>query len=88
MRLTNWLQATNVVVTLVATWSFGMAPVNFKVLGNVAVIVVGIMIASFGEIKFDMFGFLGASIHEVWVGLWTNSVQSRLAASSSRRCVS
>ncbi|PKY03735.1 TPT-domain-containing protein [Aspergillus campestris IBT 28561] len=52
------LKATNVVVTLVATWSFGMAPVNFKVLGNVALIVVGIMIASFGEIKFDMFGFL------------------------------
>lgn len=76
------------VVTLVATWSFGMAPVNFKVLGNVALIVVGIMIASFGEIKFDMFGFLGTS-YSFGVGRFTtNFVQSRLAASSSRRCVS
>lgn len=52
------LKATNAVVTLFATWAFGIAPANFKTLGNVAIIVVGVVIASFGEIKFDMLGFL------------------------------
>jgi drug/metabolite transporter (DMT)-like permease len=45
-------------VTLFATWAFGIAPANFKTLGNVAIIVLGVVIASFGEIKFDMLGFL------------------------------
>lgn len=36
----------------------GMAPVNYKVLMNVSVIVLGIVIASFGEIKFVLVGFL------------------------------
>lgn len=43
---------------LLATWGMGMAPVNLKVLTNVAVIVVGVIIASFGEIKFVFIGFL------------------------------
>lgn len=29
-----------------------------KVLGNVGIIVLGVVIASFGEIKFDLIGFL------------------------------
>ncbi|OJJ83255.1 uncharacterized protein ASPGLDRAFT_152043 [Aspergillus glaucus CBS 516.65] len=52
------LKATNAVATLVATWAFGIAPANLRTLGNVFAIVVGVAIASFGEIKFDMFGFL------------------------------
>lgn len=36
----------------------GMAPVNLKVLMNVSVIVLGVVIASFGEIKFVLVGFL------------------------------
>lgn len=43
---------------LLATWAMGMAPVNLKVLFNVAVIVIGVVIASFGEIKFVFIGFL------------------------------
>jgi hypothetical protein len=35
-----------------------MAPVNLKVLLNVSAIVVGVIIASFGEIKFVLIGFL------------------------------
>jgi len=35
-----------------------MAPVNLKVLLNVSVIVIGVIIASFGEIKFVFIGFL------------------------------
>lgn len=36
----------------------GMAPVNLRVLMNVAVIVIGVVIASIGEIKFVLIGFL------------------------------
>lgn len=56
--LTVRKQATNAVVTLFATWAFGIAPPNMKVLGNVGIIVLGVVIASFGEIKFDLVGFL------------------------------
>ncbi|KAH7165203.1 triose-phosphate transporter family-domain-containing protein [Dactylonectria macrodidyma] len=52
------LKATNAVATLLATWAFRIAPPNVKVLGNVSVIVMGIIIASFGEIKFDLTGFI------------------------------
>lgn len=52
------LKATNVVVTLFATWAFGIAPLNVKTLSNVGIIVFGVIIASFGEIKFDLIGFL------------------------------
>lgn len=43
---------------LLATWAFGIAPPNMKVLGNVAIIVLGVVIASFGEIKFEFWGFV------------------------------
>ncbi|KAJ3499094.1 hypothetical protein NLG97_g622 [Lecanicillium saksenae] len=52
------LKASNAVVTLLATWAFKIAPPNIKVLGNVSVIVLGVVIASFGEIKFHSLGFL------------------------------
>lgn len=52
------LKATTPVAVLFATWGLGMAPVNLKVLLNVSVIVIGVIIASFGEIKFVFIGFL------------------------------
>ncbi|KAI9930816.1 solute carrier 35 member [Aspergillus wentii] len=52
------LKATTAVATLLSTWMFGIAQVNLKTLANVILIVIGVMIASFGEIKFDMVGFL------------------------------
>ena len=54
----NIAQATNAVATLLATWAFGMAAPNLKVLANVSVIVVGVAIASFGELKFNLIGFI------------------------------
>lgn len=36
----------------------GMAPVNLRTLTNVSIIVLGVIIASFGEIKFVLVGFL------------------------------
>lgn len=52
------LKATNAVATLLATWALGLAPPDLSTLGKVSVIVFGVMIASFGEIKFQLFGFL------------------------------
>lgn len=46
------------VAVLIASWILGVAPVSFKTLGNVSLIVVGVVIASIGEIKFDLTGFL------------------------------
>ena len=56
---TDSIQATNSVATLLATWIFGLAPPNMKTLANVSTIVIGVAIASYGEIKFDLTGFLG-----------------------------
>lgn len=46
------------VVTLVTSWILRVAEPSLKTLGNVSLIVVGVMIASVGEIKFVMIGFL------------------------------
>ena len=52
------IQATNAVVTLLATWAFGITPPSLRKFANVSLIVVGVAIASFGEIKFDLTGFI------------------------------
>lgn len=52
------LKATTPVAVLLATWSLGVAPPNLKTLGNVSFIVIGVVIASFGEIQFNLTGFL------------------------------
>ncbi|KAF2835711.1 TPT-domain-containing protein [Patellaria atrata CBS 101060] len=52
------LKATTPVAVLLATWGLGVAPPNYKTLGNVSIIVFGVVIASFGEIKFVFIGFM------------------------------
>jgi len=52
------LKATTPVAVLIASWIFGVAPVNLKTLGNVSFIVIGVMIASYGELQFVLIGFL------------------------------
>ena len=63
----NKHQATNAVATLLATWIFGLAPPSMKTLANVSAIVVGVAIASYGEIKFDLTGFFGMLANAVKV---------------------
>lgn len=41
-----------------AGWVLGIDPVDFKKLGNVSFIVIGVVLASFGEINFVMIGFI------------------------------
>ncbi|KAL1642269.1 hypothetical protein SLS58_005609 [Diplodia intermedia] len=52
------LKATNAVITLLVTWALGQAQPNITKLYQVVFIVIGVFIASVGEIKFDMLGFL------------------------------
>ncbi len=52
------LKATTPVAVLLASWSLGVSQPNFKVLFNVSFIVIGIIIASFGEIRFVLAGFI------------------------------
>lgn len=58
MRKSDMQQATTPVAVLLATWGLGLAPANFKTLGNVSFIVIGVVIASLGEIQFNLTGFL------------------------------
>ena len=43
---------------MLASWSLGVSQPNLKVLFNVSFIVIGVIIASFGEIKFVLIGFI------------------------------
>ncbi|KAH8820014.1 triose-phosphate transporter family-domain-containing protein [Xylogone sp. PMI_703] len=52
------LKATMPVAVLLVSWALGTAQPNFKVLFNVSFIVIGVIIASFGEIDFVLIGFL------------------------------
>ena len=52
------LKATTPVAVLLATWSMGLAQADIKVFFNVSIIVLGVVIASFGEIQFVLIGFL------------------------------
>ncbi|KAF2403328.1 TPT-domain-containing protein [Trichodelitschia bisporula] len=52
------LKATNPVVVLTFTWTFGIAPFSKPTLLKVLVIVLGVVIASYGEIHFNLTGFL------------------------------
>ncbi|KAK6441714.1 hypothetical protein LTR95_002047 [Oleoguttula sp. CCFEE 5521] len=52
------LKATTPVAVLIVSWIRGVSPASMKTLGNVALIVIGVIIASFGEIKFVFIGFM------------------------------
>ncbi|OBT85336.1 hypothetical protein VE02_05982 [Pseudogymnoascus sp. 03VT05] len=52
------LKATTPVAVLITGWFFGVQKPNMRVLFNVSFIVIGVVLASFGEIKFVMLGFL------------------------------
>ena len=43
---------------LLCSWVFGLGKPNLKVLFNVSFIVIGVMIASYGEIDFVFIGFM------------------------------
>ena len=52
------LKATMPVVTLLTSWVLRVSEPSLTTLGNVSLIVLGVIIASYGEIKFVLTGFL------------------------------
>lgn len=52
------LKATTPVFVLFASWSLGLDSPNMKVLANVSFIVLGVVFASWGEIAFNLTGFI------------------------------
>ena len=67
------------VVTLITTWTLGVAPPNMKQLFNVSFIVIGVIIASFGEIRFVLVGFLWQAGGIVFEAIRLVMVQSLLS---------
>jgi len=51
-------QATTPVAVLLSSWVLGVSQPNLKVFLNVSAIVVGVVIASFGEVKFVWIGVI------------------------------
>lgn len=43
---------------LLTTWAFGVAPVNYRELANVSVIVAGVIVACFGQMEIVWLGVL------------------------------
>lgn len=52
------LKAVTPVAVLIASWILAVEEPNLKKLGNVSAIVIGVVVASYGEIEFRMIGFL------------------------------
>ncbi|KAK7755919.1 hypothetical protein SLS62_002206 [Diatrype stigma] len=74
------LKATTPVAVLLSSWVMGIAAPNMKVLMNVSAIVVGVMIASFGEIKFVWIGFLYQIGGVMFEAIRLNLVQALLSS--------
>ncbi|KAF2857948.1 TPT-domain-containing protein [Piedraia hortae CBS 480.64] len=52
------LKATMPIAVLITSWLLGVSEPSLKTLGNVSLIVLGVIIASIGEIKFVLIGVL------------------------------
>jgi hypothetical protein len=63
------------------TWGLGMTPPNLQTLGNVTAIVVGVIIASIGEIKFVFIGFVCAMLGVVFEATRLAMVERLLSSS-------
>jgi len=65
---------------LLTGWVMGTSPPNMKTLANVSFIVIGVVIASFGEIKFVLTGFLFQIAGIAFEAVRLNMVQSLLSS--------
>ncbi|KAK6066231.1 triose-phosphate transporter [Seiridium cupressi] len=74
------LKATTPVAVLLSSWTMGIAAPNMKVLMNVSAIVVGVIVASFGEIKFVWIGFLYQIGGIIFEAIRLNLVQALLSS--------
>ncbi|TPX07875.1 uncharacterized protein E0L32_010450 [Thyridium curvatum] len=74
------LKATTPVAVLISSWCLGLSQPSLKVFLNVSAIVVGVILASIGEIKFVMIGFLFQMAGIVFEALRLTMVQRLLSS--------
>ncbi|KAK4143010.1 triose-phosphate transporter family-domain-containing protein [Dichotomopilus funicola] len=74
------LKATTPVAVLLSSWALGVSQPNLKVFLNVSAIVVGVVIASFGEIKFVWIGFIYQIAGIIFEALRLTMVQRLLSS--------
>ncbi|CAJ2511508.1 Uu.00g071330.m01.CDS01 [Anthostomella pinea] len=74
------IKATTPVAVLLSSWAMGLAPPNMRQLLNVSAIVVGVVVASFGEIKFVWIGFLYQLGGLLFEAIRLNLVQALLSS--------
>jgi hypothetical protein len=74
------LKATTPVAVLLSSWALGVSQPNLKVFLNVSTIVVGVVIASIGEIKFVWIGFIYQMAGIVFEALRLTMVQRLLSS--------
>jgi hypothetical protein len=75
------LKATTPVAVLVSSWSLGVSQPSLKVFLNVSVIVIGVIIASIGEIKFVWIGVIYQAAGIIFEALRLTMVQRLLSSS-------
>ncbi|KKA29836.1 hypothetical protein TD95_000464 [Thielaviopsis punctulata] len=73
------LKATTPVVVLLSSWAMGNTQPKMSVLLNVSVIVVGVIIASFGEIQFVFVGFVYQILGIIFEALRLTMVEKLLS---------
>lgn len=74
------LKATTPVAVLLSSWALGVSQPNLKVFLNVSTIVVGVVIASIGEIKFVWIGFIYQIAGIIFEALRLTMVQRLLSS--------
>lgn len=74
------LKAASPVAVLFTSWAFGVAEPNLAKFLNILVIVVGVAIASFGEINFSMIGFIYQILGIVFEAIRLIMIQVMLTA--------
>lgn len=80
MEANTCSQATTPVAVLISSWCLGLSQPSLKVFLNVSAIVVGVILASIGEIKFVMIGFLFQMAGIVFEALRLTMVQRLLSS--------
>jgi drug/metabolite transporter (DMT)-like permease len=74
------LKATTPVAVLLSSWALGVSQPNLKIFLNVSAIVVGVIIASIGEIKFVWIGFIYQIAGIIFEALRLTMVQRLLSS--------
>ncbi|GAB7337943.1 hypothetical protein MBLNU457_4324t1 [Dothideomycetes sp. NU457] len=79
------LKAASPIATLLATWAFRLRPVSYSTLSNILVIALGVAIASYGEVSFNVIGIILQLGGVVFEALRIVMVQKLLTPSNEQK---